>query len=358
MHSGGAAAALGRGVRKTLRGAARRGAGGEFNGEAAAAREDKLIERITAILGYHSMGSSSFTSDANAGWTPIFGSFFGLGGGAKGGEREGNRVGGGVDGVGGRVGRAVRAAVQLVPLPGIRPSSLPAAVVSTSVGAPAAFMRAAAAASAATGRAIAGVGVGGGVSGLGTGRAGGAAAAAAYRDRKAGPKVDADGAEEGRDWWKDDVALEEEEFEHEAVSLSTGGGWGWWWGHGRVSRERLVEEALELTFRLVMSGDVALEALQGDAMLIAALRRVADGGGQRLQYDAMVGAGHRLCTIRDANFVQLWECVAVCLSSEFVVSVTNVIDPKGAALRWWYILLTLSRGLLCNAWAIESGRRS
>lgn len=37
----------------------------------------------------------------------------------------------------------------------------------------------------------------------------------------------------------------------------------WWWGRGRrVSRERLVEEALELTFRLVMSGDAALEALK------------------------------------------------------------------------------------------------
>lgn len=43
-------------------------------------------------------------------------------------------------------------------------------------------------------------------------------------------------------------------------------GWVWWWGRGRrVSRERLVEEALELTFRLIMSGDAALDALKVNA---------------------------------------------------------------------------------------------
>lgn len=85
------------------------------------------------------------------------------------------------------------------------------------------------------------------------------------------------------------VALEEEGFEQQAVAAAAaaatltaagtraagragrgrgpvdGGssGWVWWWGRGRrVSRERLVEEALELTFRLIMSGDVALDALK------------------------------------------------------------------------------------------------
>lgn len=84
------------------------------------------------------------------------------------------------------------------------------------------------------------------------------------------------------------MAIEEEELEHEAANLAAAGGWWWWWGKGRVSRARLVEEALELTFRLVMSGDVALTAMRQHPLLIAALRRVADGGGQRLQYDAKV----------------------------------------------------------------------
>lgn len=85
------------------------------------------------------------------------------------------------------------------------------------------------------------------------------------------------------------MALEEEGFEQQAVAAAAaaatltaagtraagragrgrvpvaGGssGWVWWWGRGRrVSRERMVEEALELTFRLVMSGDAALDALK------------------------------------------------------------------------------------------------
>lgn len=86
------------------------------------------------------------------------------------------------------------------------------------------------------------------------------------------------------------MALEEEGFEQQAVAAAAaaatltaadtrtagqavrgrGGpmagessGWVWWWGRGRqISRERLVEEALELTFRLIMSGDVALDALK------------------------------------------------------------------------------------------------
>lgn len=48
-----------------------------------------------------------------------------------------------------------------------------------------------------------------------------------------------------------------------AGAAGGGSGWVWWWGRGRrVSLERLVEEALELTFRLVMSGDAALNALK------------------------------------------------------------------------------------------------
>lgn len=67
------------------------------------------------------------------------------------------------------------------------------------------------------------------------------------------------------------MALEEEGLEQKAAASAGvgqgkeggGSGWVWWWGRGRrVSRERLVEEALELTFRLVMSGDVALDALK------------------------------------------------------------------------------------------------
>lgn len=77
------------------------------------------------------------------------------------------------------------------------------------------------------------------------------------------------------------VALEEEGLEQQAATQaaamfpggSGGGGgaggssgWVWWWGRGRrVSRERLVEEALELTFRLIMSGDAALDALKVSA---------------------------------------------------------------------------------------------
>lgn len=88
-------------------------------------------------------------------------------------------------------------------------------------------------------------------------------------------------------------AVSEEKTGHESSNPSAagagGGGWGQWWGRGRGSRERLVTEAVDLTFRLVMSGDIALTALRAHPRLVAALRRVADGGGQRLQYDTKVG---------------------------------------------------------------------
>eukprot|EP00904_Undaria_pinnatifida_P002141 jgi/Undpi1/11928/HiC_scaffold_4.g01627.m1 len=106
-----------------------------------------------------------------------------------------------------------------------------------------------------------------------------------HSDERKETDAEAEAAKEGRDWWKDEVALEEEGLEQQAATLAGGGGWGSWWGRGKVSRQRLVEEALELTFRLVMSGDTAVELLKVDKPLVAALRRVAEGG-QRLQYDA------------------------------------------------------------------------
>ena len=88
--------------------------------------------------------------------------------------------------------------------------------------------------------------------------------------------------------------MEDEGSDRESANAATGTtGWGRWWGRGRVSRERLVGEALELLFRLVMSGDVALTALRAHAPLVAALRKVADGGGQRLLYDDRVSGRRR-----------------------------------------------------------------
>ncbi|CAM9728893.1 unnamed protein product, partial [Hapterophycus canaliculatus] len=194
--------------------------------------EDDLLERITTILGYHGSGTG-----------------FGAGVVPADGGGPGERAVGGV----GPLRRALRALVELLRAPRLRPF----------------FATAAAAAEAPTGTK-------------------GFPEDGAEHTREGGA------AREGRDWWKDEVALEEEGLEQKAaasarVGQGRGGssGWVWWRGRGRrVSRERLVEEALELTFRLIMSGDVALEALKVDKKLVAALKRVAEGGGQRLQYDS------------------------------------------------------------------------
>ncbi|CAN0509471.1 unnamed protein product, partial [Ectocarpus sp. 12 AP-2014] len=222
--------------------------------------EDDLLERITAILGYH-MVAGAGGSAGGAG----SGTGFGVPG-----DVEAAVAPGGGDGP---LGRAFRLVVGSLPLPRVRPLSSSAAAQSMDFqqqGPPL------------DGAAVVGQGAG---------------------TREGEGEGDYQVAREGRDWWKDEVALEEEGLEQQAATQaaamfpgggSSGGGgeggssgWVWWWGRGRrVSRERLVEEALELTFRLIMSGDEALDALKVDEDLVSAIKRVAEGGGQKLQYDS------------------------------------------------------------------------
>lgn len=257
---------IGSRVRRRLRGAARRsrrgsriaGAGGAGDSAAVAiadltaGTEDVLLERIAAILGFHSSGSGGGG-----------GSSVGVGGGS-GAARVFDTAN--ANAGASPVGRVLRAAVELLPLPVVRPSCLPLSTIAGGVG-------------------LTGNRRGSGRKGRRVGRDRVVAGSGVVKGSGAGA---AEASEEGRAWWKDDVAVEEEGLEQKAANLAAGGGWWWWWGRGRVSRERLVEEALELTFRLVMSGDVVLNVMKEDAGLVAALRRVAEGGGQRLQYDAKV----------------------------------------------------------------------
>ncbi|CAN0022222.1 unnamed protein product, partial [Ectocarpus sp. 4 AP-2014] len=199
--------------------------------------EDDLLERITAILGYH-MVAGGVGSGGGAG--------SGTGFGVPGGVEAAVAPGGGD----GPLGRAFRLVVGSLPLPRVRPFSSAVAAESLHFQQQRPPLEGAAA-----------VGRGDGT-------------------REEGEwEGDYQVAREGRDWWKDEVALEEEGLEQQAATQaaamfpdggSSGGGgeggssgWVWWWGRGRrVSRERLVEEALELTFRLIMSGDAALDALK------------------------------------------------------------------------------------------------
>ncbi|CAM9578414.1 unnamed protein product, partial [Ectocarpus sp. 13 AM-2016] len=223
--------------------------------------EDDLLERITAILGYH-MVAAGGGSGGGAG--------SGTGFGVPGGVEAAVDPGGGD----GPLGRAFRLVVGSLPLPRVRPFSSVAAAESLEFQQQRPPVEGAA------------------VDGLEDGT----------REEGEG-EGDYQVAREGRDWWKDEVALEEEGLEQQAATQaaamfpgggSSGGGgeggssgWVWWWGRGRrVSRERLVEEALELTFRLIMSGDAALDALKVDEDLVSAIKRVAEGGGQKLQYDS------------------------------------------------------------------------
>ncbi|CAM9839223.1 unnamed protein product [Ectocarpus sp. 6 AP-2014] len=220
--------------------------------------EDNLLERITAILGYHMVAAAAGGSGGGAGG--------GTGFGVPGGVEVAVAPGGGD----GPLGRAFRLAVGSLPLPRVRPFSSSTAAES-----------------------------------MGFQQQRPPLEDAAVVGRGAGTREEGEGegdyqvAREGRDWWKDEVALEEEGLEQQAATQAAamfpggrggaGGssGWVWWWGRGRrVSRERLVEEALELTFRLIMSGDAALDALKVDENLVSAIKRVAEGGGQKLQYDS------------------------------------------------------------------------
>lgn len=262
--------------------------------------DDVLVDRITAILGIHGGAgfgvSSKSSSSSNSG---------------------GNGFG---SGSAGPVGRIVRALVDAIPLPGIRPSStLPPPSASAASGATDAPTTVASYSSsppmvdATTSVVPMSAAVAGfvktamvfickpvaacanlaytssgpaGRDGYSMRQSGAAAAEAASNSAKRVPDIGP--AQEGRDWWKDDVALEEECLEQQAATLAAVGGWSWWWDRGRVSRERLVEEALELILGLLMSGDVALDALRASEPMVAALRRVSEGSGQRLQYDEEV----------------------------------------------------------------------
>lgn len=216
---------LSSGVRRRLRGAARRGASAvgtattivderstSGGGDTCGSPQDGLLDRVTVILGFHSGSTTTFGNGvASEGGPDVAGAAFGIesygavGNAAAGAGSDGMAHGkqqaavvGGVSGPG-PLGRAVRAVVELIPLPGIRPSSLPSAVMSSPVDPRAVFLRAAAAATAATGRVIAAVGVGnipaGGSSGVGG------------LEGSAGDGGSSATSEEGRDWWKDEVCV-------------------------------------------------------------------------------------------------------------------------------------------------------
>ena len=343
---------IGSGVGRRLRGAARRRRRrrrrvGDAGSEAAAViadltsgPDDVLIDHITAILGYHSCGGaggvggvagSSCPGDdggrgrregvgpfervvrgvvsllpipsslaasgqtatagagASAGATTATGS---LPSAVSSGPAGGDDVGGGggaareqrgLKAVVASVGRAAAASVVGVGLTG--GDAVADAVADATAADAAAAAAAAAAGSAAVGRPRT-LNMGNVQVASNSGR--NSSSDSSHSDERKETDAEAEAAKEGRDWWKDEVALEEEGLEQQAATLAGGGGWGSWWGRGKVSRQRLVEEALELTFRLVMSGDTAVELLKVDKPLVAALRRVAEGG-QRLQYDAKVG---------------------------------------------------------------------
>lgn len=178
-------------VRRKLRGATAGISDDGSSGRSSDPVQDVLLDRITDILGLHSAGPSGFCNNGvgneGGGRGPATaaarGGSIGIGISEDGvwetdASARGRGGEGGVAGADSRIAaRAIRTLVDLLPLPGLRPSSLPSAVVSASARAPAAVVRAAAAASAATGRVITAAG---------------------------GGKLASTG-EDDRDWWEDEV---------------------------------------------------------------------------------------------------------------------------------------------------------